>query len=73
MSSVQEQVFDNALLRHKILTKYVYSKWRSELEVKIKELLDEIIVIKWYLYCTCELCRAQRNAEYYHNLIGNDI
>ena len=60
MESSAQRVFDNDLLRHKILTKYVYAKHIEELSINLKELLNEQIIKNWYKYCNCELCLTKR-------------
>ena len=60
MESSAQRVFDNELLRHKILTKYVYVKYKKELSNSLKELLNEKIIQNWYKYCNCEICLRQR-------------
>ena len=60
MESSAQRVFDNDLLRHKILTKYVYAKHIKELSNNLKELLNEQIIKKWHKYCNCEVCSMTR-------------
>ena len=60
MSSPEQQVFDNLLLRNKILTKIEYSKYKNELKVMIQDILDDAIIHNWYKFCNCELCTLQR-------------
>jgi hypothetical protein len=59
-------VFDNKDLRRIILTKYVYSKYKKERDDFIRTLVYDAIIEKWYKFCECQECRANR--EYYNNL-----
>jgi hypothetical protein len=59
-------VFDNQDLRHLILTKYVYSKYKQEQYDFIRNLVHEAIIGNWYRFCECQECRTNR--EYYNNL-----
>jgi hypothetical protein len=52
----QELVFDNVDLKRIIITKMVKLKYNEELKEKMKNLLDEEIKKKWFLYCRCDLC-----------------
>jgi len=56
----QQQVFDNLLLRHLILTKVEYMKYKSKLYFQIKELVLDNIKGNWYKFCSCELCQSDR-------------
>lgn len=57
---MEKLVFDCTDLRKYILNKLVYLKYKEELSDGIKELLMKEIKRKWYRYCTCELCKSQR-------------
>ena len=58
----QEQVFDNLLLRHLILTKMEKMKYKKKLNKVIHDLLNECIIQNWYRYCSCDLCLSNRQA-----------
>jgi hypothetical protein len=61
-----QKVFDCRDLRHLILTKVVYAKYKEELKNNMKEFIDHIIITNWYKYCSCEECTQNRN--YYNNI-----
>ena len=53
-------VFDCKDLRHLILTKHVYNKYKIERDRIIREIVDEAIIQHWYRHCSCEECRIFR-------------
>lgn len=59
MDTVSE-VFDNKDLRKIILTFVVKEKFAQELKSGMYNLLTQYIVKKWYKYCSCELCKSNR-------------
>jgi hypothetical protein len=59
-------VFDNQDLRHLILTKHVYNKYKEERYEMIKSLVSESIVGHWFRHCTCNECALNR--IYYNSL-----
>ena len=56
----QECVFDNLLLRHKILTKLEYIKYKETLQNLVKNLVFDSVISKWHKHCSCELCKQER-------------
>uniref|UniRef100_A0A6C0F7Y8 Uncharacterized protein n=1 Tax=viral metagenome TaxID=1070528 RepID=A0A6C0F7Y8_9ZZZZ len=60
MNSIQE-VFDNLLLRHKILTFVVHEKYKKELSDYVILIATNAIFTRWHLYCSCDLCKLTRN------------
>ena len=60
--TAQEQVFDNLLLRHLILTKIEKMKYKATLNSVIKNLLSDCIIQNWHRYCSCDLCLSSRQA-----------
>lgn len=67
--ATSENIFSNDLLRSKILYYYVREKYRNELKIEIKNLLNEEVIKRWYRYCSCELCSLERDREFYNNLV----
>ena len=61
MSSPQEKVFDNLLLRQIILTKLEYIKYKEKLHEYVHDIVFNDVISKWSRYCSCELCRLDRN------------
>lgn len=64
MNTPQQTVFDIPELRKIILTHVVRDKYRSEIQNEIKHIVSALIVDKWFLYCTCELCENKAR-DYY--------
>jgi hypothetical protein len=62
-----QKVFDCQDLRHLILTKVVYAKYKEELYTKMKEFFDHEIITNWYKFCQCEECT--KNRRYYESLL----
>ena len=56
-----QDVFDNLLLRHKILYYVVYDNYKKKLPDQLLELLNDEVLKKWYLYCSCDICRDIRD------------
>ena len=52
----QQDVFDNLLLRHKILTHLFYIKYKDQLYDDIKTIVYTSILQKWPHYCRCNEC-----------------
>ena len=54
------KVFDNEDLRKIIVTYIVHEKYKKEVKNGITQLFTESLVKKWYKYCSCELCKSNR-------------
>ena len=67
MNPVQD-VFDNQDLRKLILTNYVSDKYQNELKLGIQDLIMQIVITRWYHYCTCIQCENKR--IYYMDIHG---
>lgn len=57
-------VFDNKDLRKLILTHYVRMKYNTEVYNGIQKLFQESLIKRWYHYCSCELCKNNREYHY---------
>lgn len=56
----QQQVFDNLLLRHLILSKVEYMKYKENLNSFVNDIVNDCILKKWYRYCNCNECIFKR-------------
>lgn len=70
MNPVQ-QVFDCEDLRKHILRFVLYPKYKAQLCSMIEDIIMSEVTKKWYRYCHCEICKANR--EYYIATYGELI
>ena len=66
MENPAQTVFDIEDLKRLIMKKVVYAKYKEELQSKMKEFIDNIIITNWYKYCSCDECTQNRN--FYNNI-----
>lgn len=68
---MEQIVFDNKLIRRLILTKYIELKYKSEVEIGIKDIVISGIKKKWHRYCSCTKCKSAREYQlaYYGEIL----
>ena len=69
MTTPQEDVFDNLLLRHLILSCLIKLEYNEQLRMDIKELVGHLIIHKWHKYCRCDECITYTIEKY--NIMDN--
>lgn len=52
-----QHVFDIPELKQEILKYVIKDKYETELKDFIHEIVDQLIIKKWFLYCNCTLCQ----------------